>query len=326
LSPAVAPEIVVLGGGLGAARLGLGLQHLGMLERSLIVANVADDHEFYGLRVAPDFDTIVYTLAGLIDDERGWGVRGDTSSTMDALTAIGGSSWFHLGDRDLATHLLRTQWLEDGVPASAVARRLCEARGLPAVIVPVTEDRVRTRVRTADGQEVDFQTFHVRLRAQPRVVGVRYEGIDRARPVPGLVAAIEAAGLVVLAPSSPVASVIPILEVAGVRTAVASRSRPTIAITPLVVAAPPDPHAEARARTRARLLAGIGVAPTPHDVAALYSGLIDAFVVDELDAPAEVHQLPSGVDAIVASTISRNAREAAALLGTVLEWAGRDVA
>jgi LPPG:FO 2-phospho-L-lactate transferase len=313
----VTPEIVVMGGGLGAARLGLGLQRLGMLERSLIAANVADDHEFYGLCVAPDFDTIVYSLAGLIDDERGWGLRGDTSCTMDALAAMGQSPWFHLGDRDLATHMLRTEWLQEGVPGSVVAGRLCEAHELPPVIVPVSEDRIRTRVRIEDGQEVDFQTFHVRLRGQPGVVGVRYEGIDRARPLPRVVAAIEEARLVVLAPSSPVASVIPILEVAGVRNAVANRAHPTVAVTPLVVAAPPDRHAEARARTRSRLLSGIGVEPTPHGVAALYADLLDAFVVDELDAAAEVHQLPRGVEAVVASTISRSAEEAAVLLDKV---------
>lgn len=317
------PEVVVLGGGLGTSRLATGLRALGLLGSSLLVVNVADDRSFYGLHVAPDVDTVLYTLADMLDRRRGWGLAGDTARVMEALAALGAEPWFHLGDRDLATHLFRTALLADGMRLSAVVARLCDALGLPPVVRPASDQLVRTRVTVAGGEEVDFQTFHVRLGAGPTVTSVRYDGLEGALPAPGVLDALGRAGVVVVAPSSPVASVLPILGLAGVRQALTDRSGPTVAISPLVLAATPDEATRRRVATSRRLLEGVGVEPSPWGVAGCYADLVDAFVVDQRDRPQPGAGMPAATETLFADTITPTPERAAGLLASVLSWAGR---
>lgn len=312
------PLVVVLGGGTGASRLAAGLDRLGVLERSLVVVNVADDVEVHGLAVWPDLDTVVYRLAGRLDLARGWGLAGDTTVVLDELRRLGVDAWFTVGDRDLATHLARTALLRQGRGATDVAHALCAAHGIPPRIAPVTEDRVRTRVVLDTGEEVGFQTYHVRLRARPTAVGVRYDGIEDARPDSGVLDALRRAALVVLAPSSPVASILPQLGIAGVRDALERRAGATVAVTPVVLGATPSPAMRQRAHTREQLLRALGTPHVPHAVASLYAGLIGGFVVDAVDAATEVPLLPAGVEPLVAPTTGDGADDAARLLELLL--------
>jgi LPPG:FO 2-phospho-L-lactate transferase len=310
---------MILGGGLGGGRMALGLQRLGLLDDSLIAVNVADDHSFYGLHVSPDMDTILYMLSDLIDPFKGWGLRDDTTRTIDSLTELGEVAWFHVGDRDMATHLLRTSMLSRGATLADVAQRLCEAFQLPNVVTPITNDPVRTRITISAGEEVDFQTYHVRLRAGPEVGFVRYEGGERATPAPGILDAVLEARLVILAPSSPVSSILPMLEVPGVRAALAHRAGRTVAVSPIVLGATPDEVVASRSRTCHQLLVGAGYDPTPHSVASLYEDLIDEFIVDTIDAESETSLMPSSIIVRATSTITPTADTAAALIRFILE-------
>lgn len=299
--------------------MALGLQRLGLLDEALIAVNIADDHSFYGLHISPDMDTILYMLADLIDPVKGWGLRDDTTRTIDSLTELGEEVWFHVGDRDMATHLLRTSMLSSGATLVDVARQLCGVMDLPRVVTPISNSRVRTRITISADAEVDFQTYHVRLRAGPEVKSVRYEGVEAATPAPGILDALREARLVILAPSSPVSSILPMLEVPGVRSALALRKGRTVAVSPLVLGATPDEIVAARSRTCHQLLVGAGYEPTPHSVAALYADLIDEFIVDTIDAENETSLMPPNVIVRAATTITPSADTAAALIRFILD-------
>lgn len=287
--------IVGLGGGIGAARLWRALDAAG--QDLTVVVNTADDLWHYGLRVCPDLDTNLYWLSGRADCARGWGLAGETFTAMAAVGELGEDPWFGLGDRDLATHLLRTQWLRDGVRPSTVAARLRERMGVRPVILPMTEAEVATQVRTAEGW-LGFQDFLVRRGARDRALEVRWAGIESAVPTLGMLDAIANADLVIIAPSNPVASVLPILALPGVRKFL--RSVPVVAVTPVVRGVPiADPGEAGRARCRAALLAARGVEHTATAVAALYADVADRFVVDEADA-GEAADIPN---AVVAPTL-----------------------
>src|SRR5262245_950886 len=207
-------SVTVLAGGVGAARFLTGLTRLVDARRVTVIGNTGDDEEFHGLHVAPDLDTVLYTLTGRADPARGWGLRGDTANALGALAALGAPSWFRLGDRDLATHLLRTRWLREGLPLSAVTRRLARAYGLRARLLPMSDDRVRTFVHTGAGR-LPFQEYLVRHRARGRVRRIELGGAAAARPAPGVLAAIRDADAIVIAPSNPLVSIAPILAVRG---------------------------------------------------------------------------------------------------------------
>lgn len=315
------PSVVVLGGGLGTARLGLGLRSLGLLDSSMLVVNVADDVEVLGLRVCPDLDSVLYALADRFDQVRGWGLREETFTVMQELERFGHPQWFGLGDRDLATHLWRTDRLRRGGLLSTVTAELCDAHGLPRCVTPVTDADVRTRVQLQDGPEVDFQDFHVRLGSRPAASAVRWVGLGEAEPAPGVADLLRGAGLVVLAPSSPVASVLPQLGIGGVRDALLGRQGPTVAVSPIVDAVAPDQTSTHRHRTRERLLVAIGVEPRPHAIARLYADLVDAFVLDVADLDRERSEVPRGMDVLAARTITPDPASAADLLRGILEWA-----
>ncbi len=249
------------------------------------IVNVGDDLEFLGLRVSPDLDTILYTLAGLLDEERGWGVRDETTNALATAERLGAESWFTLGDRDIGLHLVRTAALRSGEPLSTVTARIAAALGVETRLVPATNDRVETKIAT-DAGELDFQSWFVRRRHADPVLGVRFEGAEAASPSPGLLEALAAADSVVIAPSNPFVSIEPILAVPGIRAAVASRRANAAAVSPIV-------GGRALRGPLAEMLSGLGHEPSALGVARLYAELVSTFVIDTADA-----ELASGIEAL----------------------------
>jgi LPPG:FO 2-phospho-L-lactate transferase len=237
------------------------------------IGNVGDDLELWGLHVSPDLDTILYTLAGLLDEERGWGVRDETYSALAAAERLGEEAWFTLGDRDLGLHLVRTGLLEAGEPLSSVTRRLADSLGIAVTLLPATDDRLRTKIQIADG-ELDFQEWFVRRGHADRVLGVRFEGAEAARPAPGVLQTIAAADLVVVAPSNPFVSIRPILAVPGIEESL--RGKRVAAVSPLV-------GGRALRGPLAEMMASLGHEPDAGGVRALYGDLVSVFVLDRAD-------------------------------------------
>jgi LPPG:FO 2-phospho-L-lactate transferase len=273
-------RVVVLCGGFGAARFLDGLRRIPDVALTC-VANTADDLEYTGVHVSPDVDTVCYALAGLFDETRGFGLIGDTFRNAEALRRYG-LGWFAVGDVDLATSLRRTDLLRAGATLSEATADLARGLGLEAAVVPMSDDPVRTRVVTDEGR-LAFQEYLVARRAQPKVLAVEHDGLATAQPAPAVLRALSDADLVILAPSSPLASVAPILGLPGVREAVAATR--SVAVSPVVSGVPPTtPPEQSRARVREAFMAAAGLPHTATAVAGLYADILDAFVLDERDA------------------------------------------
>ncbi len=268
--------IVALGGGTGASKLLLGLCHVLDPANLTVIVNTADDCILHGLTICPDLDTVAYTLAGVADLERGWGIDGDTFSALSWLHRYGRDAWFHLGDRDLATHLHRTALLREGQTLADVTDRIGRSLGVRARILPMTNEPVSTIVLTDRGPRA-VQEYLIRDGAQPAVRGVSFSGIDRSRPAPGVLDAIDTAKGIILCPSNPIISIGPILSVAGIRDALRTTRAPVVGVSPVVggrsLKGPTD-----------KLLAGLGYEVSALSVARLYQDLLDLFVIDRLDA------------------------------------------
>ena len=304
-------NVAVLAGGVGGARFLKGLLAVVDPTTVSIVGNVADDVEVLGLHVSPDLDTVLYTLTGLADDERGWGRAGETWNALTTAAEIGGESWFRLGDRDIGLHLVRTQLLHEGVPLSEVTERLAHAYGLECGLLPATDDPLRTFVETPAGT-FPFQTWFVARGHRDEVDAVHFAGAPEAEPAPGVLEALDEADVIVIAPSNPYVSIAPILAVAAIRQAIERRRVPCVAVSPLIggraVKGPAD-----------RMLVRLAGGATPAHVASAYEGLIDALVIDEADAPAE---LPAGVRAVVTRTLMSDDGAGRRLAQAVLDAAG----
>jgi LPPG:FO 2-phospho-L-lactate transferase len=302
--------VVVLAGGVGAARFLEGLVRVLDPRLITVVSNTADDDEFFGLHVSPDIDTVIYTLAGLADPEQGWGLAGDTFHCLDALARLGHETWFRLGDRDLATHLHRTMLLRQGRTLSEATASIASALGLSVRILPMSDDPVRTFVRTPSG-EFPFQEYFVRRRFADPVEAIRFEGVEAARPAPGLLDEIARARCVILAPSNPMVSVGPILAVPGIRQALRAADARVAAISPIVGGATIKGPAD-------RMLAGLGIDVSPRGVAALYADFLDVMVIDNADAPAAPSIRDLGLQVAVTDTIMRGPDKKAALAAATL--------
>ncbi len=272
-------RVVCLSGGVGGAKLAAGLYDVLAPGELTVVVNVGDDVEVLGLHVSPDLDSVLYALAGLNDVERGWGRAGETWNALESARGWGGEGWFALGDLDLGLHLVRTQALRRGASLAEATREPVAAARLHATLLPVSDDPVRTRVVTPAGTFA-FQEWFVARQHRDEVDGLIYEGIETARPAHGVLDALATADLVVLAPSNPYVSLLPVLGVPGVRDALAGRSCPCVAVSPLIggraVKGPLD-----------RMLRRMAGDTSPAAIAALYPGLLDALVVDTADADAE---------------------------------------
>jgi LPPG:FO 2-phospho-L-lactate transferase len=303
-------RLTVLAGGVGGARFARSLVDVVDPTTVAIIGNVADDIEVLGLHVSPDLDTLLYTLGEVGDDDRGWGRARETWNALETVKELGGESWFQLGDRDIGLHLVRTEGLRTGEPLSSMTARLAESFAVEPRLLPATDDPVRTFVKTPAG-ELAFQDWFVRRGHRDPVDGVRYEGAERARPAPGVLEALEAADLVVIAPSNPFVSIGPILALAAIRAQLERRTQPAIAVSPLIGGrAVKGPAAEMFQR-----LAG-GTAPT--DVAGCYEGLIDALVFDEADADGADDVRALGIRPLVTTTLMDEADVRRRLVETVL--------
>lgn len=287
--------IVALAGGVGAARFLDGLARVVPPEELFIIGNTGDDVEMYGLHVSPDLDTVVYTLAGLANPVHGWGLRDDTFHSLEGLRDLGAEAWFQLGDRDLATHIYRTQRLRSGDTLSAVTGEIARRLGVRSVVRPMSDDKVRTFVRTPRGS-LEFQTYFVRRRARDRVIGVDFHGAARARPAPGVLEAIRGATAIIFCPSNPIISIGPILAVPGIRGALARRRCPALAISPIV-------GGRALKGPAARMMRGMGMKVSARGVAELYRGLVDVFVIDRVDRQQAGAIEALGMRAVVTNTI-----------------------
>ena len=306
--------IVVLAGGVGAARFLQGVIAAMTVRDLTIVGNVGDDTEVAGLHVSPDLDTVLYTLTGQIDEERGWGVRGDTARALERARSLGHDAWFWLGDLDIGLHLARTEWLRSGVRLSAVTQRLGQALGLADRLLPVTDERLRTIIETRDG-DLDFQTYYVRHGHRHEVVGIRFEGADAATPAPGVVDALAGAAAILIAPSNPLISIGPILAVPGIRDALRSRTVPCVAVSPIV-------GGQAVRGPAADMMRALGHDPSPVGVADIYAGLIDAMVIDDVDAGFAAELDRRGMSVRPTDTIMRDAAARQHLATVALEVAG----
>jgi LPPG:FO 2-phospho-L-lactate transferase len=306
--------VVALAGGVGGARLAHGLQLAVGPGDLAVVVNTGDDAEFHGLVVCPDHDTVLYTLAGLADRERGWGLAGETWAAAEQLARLGEPTWFRLGDRDLALHVHRTRRLRAGERPTTIALDVAARLGVATRILPMADEPVRTRVRTADGW-LAFQDWFARLRAEPPVLEVAFDGIERARVTPEAETAFSRADAIVICPSNPLVSIAPILAVPGIRQAIgAARERGVrvAAVSPIVggraLRGPAD-----------RMLAALGEKVSALGVARRYVGLVDAFVIDEADTALAAAIERLGLAAIVAPSVMTDDASRAALARVVLD-------
>ena len=288
-------KVAVLAGGVGGARFVRGLVDVVDPAEVTVIGNVGDDLEVFGLHVSPDLDTLLYTLAGLGDEEQGWGREGETWNALETAAALGADTWFRLGDKDIGLHLVRTEALRAGDPLSAVTVRLARALGLECTLLPATDDRLRTRIETRAG-DLDFQEWFVRRGHRDEALAVRFEGAETARPAPGVLEAVERADVTVIAPSNPFVSIAPILAVQGIRDAIHG----AVAISPLIGGRAVKGPADAMFPT----LAG---GTSPVHVARCYDGLIDALVFDEADADGAAEVEALGVRPVVTQTLMRDA-------------------
>ena len=304
-------RIVCLAGGVGAAKFLRGLVEVVEPERITAIVNTGDDVEMHGLHVSPDLDIVMYTLAGIVDEEKGWGIRGDTFYCLDMLGRYGQETWFKLGDRDLATHILRTMWLRQGLRLSEITRRLCERLGVGVEIIPMTDDRVETRVIT-DAGDLNFQEYLVKRGARDRVLDVYFRGIEEAEPAPGVLERIEEADAIVICPSNPIVSIGPILSVEGIRDSLKRARADVVAISPIVGGAPIKGPAD-------KLMKGLGIEVSAYGVAELYEDFLDYMVIDEVDRELAPRIEKLGIEVAITDTVMKNLEDKVRLAKFVLE-------
>jgi len=304
--------IVTLAGGVGAARMLRGLTRAHRPDEQVAVVNTADDVTLHGLHVSPDIDTVIYTLAEAINPETGWGLRDETWQAMTTLERYGGVTWFNLGDRDLGTHLYRTQRLTEGAALHEVCAEIARAWGLSLTVLPMTDDRVETRVTVPGEGEIGFQEYFVQRGHSVPVDAVRFDGIDRADPAPGVLTALETADRIVIAPSNPIVSIGPVLAVPGVRDALVARRNRVVAVSPIV-------GGQALKGPADRMLRELGHEPSAAGVAGLYADVAATLVIDTVDADQADAVAAVGVRPVVTDTVMTTPDRAEALARTVLD-------
>ena len=306
--------ILALAGGVGGAKLARGLADVLPPGELTIAVNTGDDFEHLGMHVSPDLDTVMYTLAGLNDPLRGWGIVGETWNFMHGLEALGGETWFRLGDRDLATHVERTRRLQAGEKLSAVTRALCASLGIRHVLTPMSDDCVRTRVHTLEG-ELSFQDYFVRRQAEPAVIRLEFAGAASARIAKEIRIALDSPALraIVICPSNPYLSIAPMLAIPEMRGALENRRVPVIAVSPIVAG-------QALKGPAAKIMRELGREVSSLEIARFYAGLIDALVVDHADAPLSAGIERLGIRALVTATIMNAPGERIALANQVIAF------
>jgi LPPG:FO 2-phospho-L-lactate transferase len=309
-------KVVALAGGVGGAKLAWGLAQLLSPGRLTVIVNTGDDFEHLGLHISPDLDTVMYTLAGLANPETGWGLRGESWGMMDMLAHYGAPTWFRLGDRDLATHLLRSQWLREGFPLTWVTRELCKLLGVRQTLLPMADAAVRTIVHTDEGA-LPFQHYFVARRWQPVVKSIQFEGVEAAPPTHDVVSSLREGDVIVFCPSNPFVSLDPILALPALRRLVAASRAPKVAVSPIV-------GGQAIKGPAAKMMRELGMDASPVGVAGHYQDLLSGFVLDRQDEalkPAIAFDL--GIPTLAADTIMSTDDGRARLAREVLEFAAQ---
>ncbi len=303
--------ITALAGGVGAAKLLIGLAKLVKQEDLTVIVNTGDDIELQGLHVSPDIDIVMYTLAGIVDEEKGWGIKGDTFHCLQSLKNLGQETWFTLGDRDLATHIFRTAMLKKGKRLSEATAEISQALGLNVAVLPMTNDFFETRIVTAQGS-VHFQEYLVKRGATDEVRGVEFLGADHAKPADGVIETLMDSELIVVCPSNPIVSIGTILAVNGVREALRQTKAMKVAVSPIVAGAPLKGPAD-------KLLKGLGMEVSAYSVAKLYADFLDVFVIDVADESEKGRIEELGLEVKVTNTIMRSLDDKVSLAKVVLD-------
>jgi len=304
-------KVVALAGGVGAAKLLRGLVEVLSPRDLVIVGNIGDDIELYGLHISPDLDIIMYTLAGIVDEAKGWGIVGDTFHCLEMLGRLGFETWFKLGDRDLAIHIARTKMLRDGMGLSQATAELCKMLGVEANLIPASDDPVRTKVQS--GQLLlDFQEYFVKRGTMDTVTNVFFEGAEKAKPAPGVIEAIKEAERIIICPSNPILSIAPILSISAIRKALETSEAPIVGVSPIVggraIKGPAD-----------RIMASMGFEVSPYGVAKFYGNLLKHLVIDEVDLEHEKSIQKIGVRVTVTNTLMKSVGDAISLARVVME-------
>jgi LPPG:FO 2-phospho-L-lactate transferase len=304
-------RVVALAGGVGAAKLLRGLVRVVSPEDLVIVGNVGDDFEFHGLHVSPDLDIVMYTLAGIVDEARGWGVANDTFTCLAMLERLGFETWFKLGDKDIAVQTVRTDLLRSGGSLSEAVAELCRVLGVKARLMPMSNDPVRT-VILSGCMRLGFQEYFVKRRATDEVTRVLFEGCDDAKPAPDVIEAINSAERVIVCPSNPILSINPILSVPGIRDALKSTKGLTVGVSPIVggkaVKGPAD-----------RIMSSLGLEVSAYGVAKIYEDFLDHLIIDRADADLRTRIEELGIRASVADTIMKDVENAVSLAAKVMD-------
>ena len=313
--------ITALAGGVGAARFLEGLIRVVGDEEVLVIVNTGDDIELYGLHISPDIDTVIYTLAGIVDDEKGWGIKGDTFHSLEALQRYGYDTWFMLGDRDFATHIHRTSLLKKGMKLSEIIDKERISLGVKAKIIPMTDDRVETIMITDKG-DMHFQEYLVKRKAQDEVLQTMFKGIEEARPAPEVIDSIKEARGIIVCPSNPVVSISTILSVPGVRESLRETKAKIVGISPLIAGAPVKGPADKLMSSMAVQLCIEKEEVSAYGVAKLYRDFLDAFIIDNLDANLKEKIEALGIKVFVTDTIMRGLKEKVELAKIALNAIG----
>jgi LPPG:FO 2-phospho-L-lactate transferase len=293
--------ITALAGGVGAARFLQGLIRIVPEKEVTVIVNTGDDIELYGLHISPDLDIVMYTLAGIVDEEKGWGIREDTFHCLELLQKYGYETWFNLGDRDLATHIHKTFLLRGGFSLSEATSKLCRSLGLVVKLLPMTNDKFETRI-IIDKGTVHFQEYLVKRGAQDKVLGVSFEGAEKAQPAPEVIDSILSADTIIVCPSNPIVSIGTILSLKGVRNSLRETKAKVVAISPIVGGAPIKGPAD-------KLMRGLGLEVSAYSVAYLYRDFLDVFIVDNMDRTEKERIEELGLRAIVTNTIMKSQRD-----------------
>lgn len=303
--------ITALAGGVGAARFLQGLVRVVPQSEVTVVVNTGDDIDLYGLHISPDLDIVMYTLAGIVDEEKGWGIRGDTFHCLETLQRYGHETWFKLGDKDLATHLYRTQLLKKGLTLTEATSKLCQALGLSVKILPMTNDRFATKVVTDHGI-MHFEEYLVKRGAQDKVLNVVFDGVDEAKPAGEVIHSLLNSDMVIVCPSNPIVSIGTILSLKNVRNTLKETNAKVIAISPIVGGRPIKGPAD-------KLLQGLGMEVSAYSVASLYRDFLDTFVIDRVDSAEKKRIETLGFHVKETNTIMKTLEDKVQLAKATLE-------
>lgn len=305
-------KITALAGGVGAAKFLEGLAHVVNPEGMTVIGNVGDDIDWYGLRISPDLDIVMYTLAGIVDASKGWGIENDSFHCLTMLNKLGYEAWFNVGDMDLAVHVMRTYLLKMGHTPSWITRMLCNRLGVRAKIIPVTDDPLRTFVLTDEGP-MQFQEYYVKRRCEPKILRVEFKGSNEAKPAPGVIEAIMGSGAVMICPSNPVVSIGPILSVRDVEKALLDTNAKIAAISPIVGGKPIKGPAD-------KFMKALGIEVSAYGVASIYSEFLDLMVIDAIDRRLKPRiEKELKVKVLVTNTIMNTMEDRINLARTVLQ-------